>query len=514
MFILDITIVFILYFLININEALERNVSSAVKNKERVMKVREIGYFWHVADVFFDPYYSVLGSPESDCHVAPKQNFTRNCGFFGEFEQCSSFGLVNSIGRMMNLRSKNRTNFYIFTGNVRCPYQIQNSQMIYETMRAFVTNIQDSGLNASIYPSYGWYDYHPFGHHPTKYTTFYSKMSEILRDQWESSAFLQSRWNFGYFSYVQRPYSNLRVIVLNTNYYIKKHVASQSADPSGQWSWLIKQLRDCRLNRQKAYIVMSVPPGVEDIEGGLFRTSEELSWAQKHNKRYLGVIRTFYDVIVAQFASHRSDTFRLIYSKYEKLISFILLSPSIQPHYSNLPSVRMYMYDMKSTKVVDYVQYYFNMSWGNDEMDRKSSEKYWKVRYNFRDHYALPDLSLYSLETLLARMAKGNIFFKRFIKATRAMQYGGDICFGRCKMVMMCLITNIELTDFFECISGSIATIDGRIEDSNDLHQSGRDYMRRYLSPSGSAMRNTISIILLIFCFLVTWAIITRKISI
>jgi len=59
----------------------------------------------------------------------------------------------------------------------------------------------------------------------------------------------------------------------------------------------------------QVYIVGHTPPGVDDHESGAAALNE------RHNTKYLQVVRLYSDIIRGQFFGHwHSDTFRVIYS--------------------------------------------------------------------------------------------------------------------------------------------------------------------------------------------------------
>lgn len=59
----------------------------------------------------------------------------------------------------------------------------------------------------------------------------------------------------------------------------------------------------------QVYIVGHTPPGVDDHESGAAVLNE------RHNTKYLQVVRLYSDIIRGQFFGHwHSDTFRVIYS--------------------------------------------------------------------------------------------------------------------------------------------------------------------------------------------------------
>jgi hypothetical protein len=65
----------------------------------------------------------------------------------------------------------------------------------------------------------------------------------------------------------------------------------------------------------QVYIVGHTPPGVDDHESGAAVLNE------RHNAKYLQVVRLYSDIIRGQFFGHwHSDTFRVIYSDTGYLI--------------------------------------------------------------------------------------------------------------------------------------------------------------------------------------------------
>lgn len=59
----------------------------------------------------------------------------------------------------------------------------------------------------------------------------------------------------------------------------------------------------------QVYIVGHTPPGVDDHESGAAALNE------RHNTKYLQLVRFYSDIIRGQFFGHwHSDTFRVIYS--------------------------------------------------------------------------------------------------------------------------------------------------------------------------------------------------------
>jgi len=69
----------------------------------------------------------------------------------------------------------------------------------------------------------------------------------------------------------------------------------------------------------QVYIVGHTPPGVDDHESGAAVLNE------RHNAKYLQVVRLYSDIIRGQFFGHwHSDTFRVIYSDTGYLMRYLI----------------------------------------------------------------------------------------------------------------------------------------------------------------------------------------------
>ncbi|XP_049840355.1 acid sphingomyelinase-like phosphodiesterase 3b [Schistocerca gregaria] len=105
----------------------------------------------------------------------------------------------------------------------------------------------------------------------------------------------------------------LVLVIFNSNLVVEGNETALEDDPLGIWSWLRMELLKAREKDLKVYLIMSVPPGV--FESGL--AIPGIHWFhQKHNRKYIVMVREFRDIIMGQFAGHHhTDTFRVFYNK-------------------------------------------------------------------------------------------------------------------------------------------------------------------------------------------------------
>ncbi|KAG8227923.1 hypothetical protein J437_LFUL011851 [Ladona fulva] len=106
------------------------------------------------------------------------------------------------------------------------------------------------------------------------------------------------------------------------------------------------------------------------------------SFQERFNRRYLHLVHKYSQVIVGQFfGHHHSDSFRIIYNE--------------RGTGANNPGVRLYKFDTNTGQVLDYMQYYLDLSTAN-HLD--SAE--WRLEYNFTSFYGLTNISAASLHEL------------------------------------------------------------------------------------------------------------------
>ncbi|XP_066991452.2 acid sphingomyelinase-like phosphodiesterase 3b [Anabrus simplex] len=283
--------------------------------------------------------------------------------------------------------------------------------------------------------------------------------TEQLNKQPEVAKAHNSFSQTGYYSRVHAPYK-LRIIVLNTIFFLESHIASQQLDPGDQWTWLEYQLINARKQDQKVYLVMSTPPGVFE---NAYRVPGVHWFHPRHNRVYINMVRKYKDVIRGQFGGHHhSDAFRIFFSKHERPVSWLFLAPSVGPRNTELapdvttynnPAMRLYMYDRDTLEVLDYVQFYLNLTSANI---RQNAE--WKNAYTFTTFYNVPNISLYSFTLLMSRLNDNEQLFARYYEANSMYVHKEKECDHLCARYHACALQNMDYSSFFECISAKHVT--------------------------------------------------------
>jgi len=170
----------------------------------------------------------------------------------------------------------------------------------------------------------------------------------------------------GYYS--AWPVKGIRLIALNTVIYSPKFEAvdgnSQMTLGDEQMTWLAAQLKEAEANKEKVYIAMHIPPGLDYKKNPMWANS--MPW-----ERQLLSLCTQYQSIIAGilFGHTHMDEIRRLYDSTGKQITEVAISaPGISPNHKTNPAIKKVTYDAKSKELLDFTTYYTRsyISWGND----------------------------------------------------------------------------------------------------------------------------------------------------
>ena len=136
-------------------------------------------------------------------------------------------------------------------------------------------------------------------------------------------------------------------------------------------------------------------------------------------------------------------------------ISPMFLAPAVTPWKSSMPtvgpnnpSVRLYKYDKTSGEIIDYFQYYLNMSAANRE-----GKAHWVLEYQATLTYGIGDVSAKSLDSLIASFdeASSDNFRKYYLY--NSVSYDNlTKCDAFCKHYHVCAMKHVDYTRYKTCL--------------------------------------------------------------
>lgn len=278
-----------------------------------------IGYFWHITDIHYQPTYKVGSSQFKRC-----QSGKGRAGKFGEMTDCDTPAetIRSTFEYMLSINDK--PDFVLYTGDMTPHYPQGDSGLPKEDIIGYEHNV--TVLLNKYFPDTPSYPI--FGNHDTfpRFTCYQEEgywLFKDLAEEWKqfySEQALSTIAKGGYFAEEIIP--GLLLVSINTNLYYFENKADNTTvvDPIGQFAWVNATLTAARENGKKVLIAYHVPIGCT----GRFM-------GQLHNQRnnqIVEVLSPFHDIIVGHLAGHNHiDAFHIIEGKSGASPEF--LAPSV-----------------------------------------------------------------------------------------------------------------------------------------------------------------------------------------
>ncbi|CAH0407184.1 unnamed protein product [Chilo suppressalis] len=413
----------------------------------------KIGYFWHITDLHYDPFHN---SPEfhRGCkHSRGTNEHSHRNGRHRDHTCDSSWALIQSAAAFMSERHPDTLEFVLWTGDIlSSSMEHMSEEFKLEAVRNVTDVLSRTFSSQFVFPALGHNDPPP------------SRRLVDMWMQWLPTEALRTFETGGYYT-IEQSHSKLRIVVLNSVLWAggaARSDGSHSHRGRAQWDWLEDVLLEARKKKEMVYLVAHAGPGVEERHNaGSSSASGGGELIPSANARLLHVIKGFSDIIAGQFYGHRhADTFRLIY-RDGRPVSWALLAPSLTPRgagsISN-PGLRLYKFDSNTGKVLDYTQYYLDVT-------NTRGEAHWAVEYNLTQYYGLREVSATSLEALAERIRNHNDrgVFAKYLTALR-VRHSQDIseCDSACVHVHYCAITRADYHEFRACVRNPASALASR----------------------------------------------------
>ncbi|XP_045519119.1 acid sphingomyelinase-like phosphodiesterase 3a [Pieris brassicae] len=410
----------------------------------------KIGYFWHITDLHYDPFHN---SPEfhRGCKHRGNNDHNHRNGRHRDHTCDSSWLLIQSAVSFMAERHPDTLEFVLWTGDILSSSMEHLSDEIrMEAVRNVTDLLSRTFSSQFVFPALGHNDPPP------------SRRLIDMWMQWLPSDALTTFETGGYYT-IEQSYSKLRIVVLNSVLW-----AGGAATTDGphrgraQWEWLERVLSKARRKNEMVYLVAHAGPGVEERHNaGSSSAAGGGELTPTANSNLVRIIKAFSDVIAGQFYGHRhSDTFRLMYNE-GRPVSWALLAPSVTPRgagSTSNPGLRLYKFDTNNGKVLDYTQFYLDVT-------NKRGELHWAVEYNLTQYYNLREITAVSLDALSKKIRNYNdrTYLHKYLMALH-VRHAPDIsnCDTACVHVHYCAITHAEFLDFRACVRNPASALASR----------------------------------------------------
>lgn len=353
----------------------------------------------HISDIHFNPFYDSTLVPQL---IAAKVNQwesifqTSKIKEFGTVSKNeTNYILLDSSLKDMAKTSKN-PDFIIFTGDFlahefpdkfkqHAPEGSDYDTFVEKTIEFVVLMFKKYFPKTPVYISLGNNDCYAGDYQIIPEGKFLKKTTPVFLDKfletWENrSSFSATYLVGGYFTVAPRGTENTLIISLNSNFFSPKHNNTVNYDPGKrQLDWFEKQLVFAQQKKQKAWLLLHIPPGT-NVYTSVQKNQYTLMWKPEYNDRFISLVKTYAPVITAGFCGHtHMDDFRvLVDAQASQAISFVRIAPAISPQFGNNPGYLQMSYDRQEFSLKNYVLYYLNL---------EITDPTWAKEYSFSDVY-------------------------------------------------------------------------------------------------------------------------------
>ncbi|XP_060071039.1 acid sphingomyelinase-like phosphodiesterase 3b [Ylistrum balloti] len=414
------------------------------------------GYFWQVTDFHYDANYSTHGNPLNMCHQGQGQSY-RNSRY-GNYHCDAPWLLIESaIDAMVKFHPF--PDFVIWTGD-SVPH-VKNSDLdpmkVYENIGNVTLRLREGFPNTTIYPVLGNHDEYPADHFPNGTTNYYQDI--LYKSHWHTLLENSTANDFQTGGYYQvHTKTGLVLIGLNTNLlYSQDPLTKGTGDPAGQFKWLRWKLLEARSLNKKVILFSHIAPGY-------FEKYQDMMWFyDDYNKEYVKILQTFNDVIASQVYGHEhTDSFRLVKDSFGEPVDILFLSPAVTPWNSSLagvgannPGIRLYEYNQDNGEVINYWQYFLNLSSiiaGNPPI--------WELEYEAKEGYNLTRLQPLAMMELVKAFSteKFNEIYMKYLTFNSVSQDIRPSCDESCVKQHFCAISELEKSGYQSCLHDDVTT--------------------------------------------------------
>lgn len=421
--------------------------------------------FWAISDVHLAKDYKAGSDPTTFCTSG-----TGTAGRIGTYD-CDIPGngtILTSALDFMAARTRvgsyKTPTFVLYLGDSSTLYEEHpNTEETFEQIKenvVDVANMLTERFGRNVFPTLGNHDNHPSTGWPLPpnspgYKAYMKWVAELWGSKWLGESAQKTVKKGGYYYADVLP--TLRLISLNTMLLAIDGVGANNSgstiDYAGQLAWLDKTIRNTP--KTKRIIIFGHIPPYENV-GEL-----KIMWTPYALTQYKRILTLYGSRISAQIFGHlHKDTF--LNMKFGQVKApYAMVVPSLTPRSAcgsaatgghcegKNPAMRMFTLKYTTGEVIDYVQYYLNLTLANSDLDDGSDKRAmrWRKAYGFVEKYGVNGTEVGDFDAVVDGLESDD---KRFCEFARRMF--GEQCTGgrvtkKFKSVLMCSLMNNVLDD-------------------------------------------------------------------
>ena len=420
--------------------SISRSLKKPSKNKKTSSKPIKL---LHITDMHIDIDFEKNAPSTCDYFLCCRNSMTGSnpAGMYGAYG--CDFPLETANLLLEHLETLSGIDLVVYGGD-NPPHDIwletEESQM---NAHSLVISMMKKHLpNTPIYPVLGNHESFPESEY---IQSRYMNLTAALAKLWKSWApfpegALETLSLGGYYTLMLKP--KLRLISYNSDYGYLYNFYSllnhKNPAYTKQTQWIQETLETARRNGEKVLIVGHIPPGIGST------TDEYGDW-------YYNITNHFSDIIVGQLFGHTHQDHFKVLQRNNQVFGPVLITPSVTTFPQQNPSFRVYTIDSETFEMLDYDQYFLNITKANI-LAREGKLPQFELNYSARELYQLKDLSAESWWDLVQRFKTNSTLFMEYFANVNARSVT-TACDADCRKKYICDCESYILAAALACFS-------------------------------------------------------------
>eukprot|EP01101_Sappina_pedata_P006065 TRINITY_DN2926_c0_g1_i2.p1 TRINITY_DN2926_c0_g1~~TRINITY_DN2926_c0_g1_i2.p1 ORF type:complete len:566 (+),score=196.98 TRINITY_DN2926_c0_g1_i2:28-1725(+) len=394
-------------------------------------------YFFQITDIHVDFDYKVGSVIDCGLPLCCRDGIggtpDNTTGLFGSYQDCDiPTTVVEYFLSFMTDISQQLDVEYVFWTGDSTPHDVweETQDMQLGRLQEMTNMIAAASPNVAVYPCFGNHDTFPVDQFAdTPQNKWLMSNVTAMWKQWIPKDSQKTMLKGGYYDALIE--NGLRLISMNTMYCDSNNfwLWLDVDDPTGQLAWMQSVLAQAQSNGEKVWIIGHIPPG----DGGCHSDYWQV---------YYNMISQYNETIVGQFFGHtHRDMFMVFNEQTDDLtpIGAAFVAPSMTTYGGINPSIRLFEYDSDSKQLLDFTQYFFNLTQANQDGHIVIEKE-----YSMRETYGIADLSPASMKSLIAKLDSNDALFQQFYQQITALApVNPSVCEGDCKANIICELANV-----------------------------------------------------------------------
>lgn len=184
----------------------------------------------------------------------------------------------------------------------------------------------------------------------------------------------------------------------------------------------------------------------------------------------------------------------------------MFLAPAVTPWFSSLPGVgsnnpgiRLYKYSRQTRHIVDYTQYFLDLTAANT-----AGRDNWTVEYRVTEAYGISAVDAASLDDVVKKFANdarsSDLFGRYFLYNSVSRDHSE--CSGLCKRRQICAASEVEFDDYSRCLESARWQLHGALSVPSTTPKSHHRHRRRMTAFTYLLLGSLIVVIVVLFLVL------------